>query len=889
MHKLSGLVLCSLILTSALFPIIYTVRAQVHHESWDNDIEDMLAYIKKSFHADTMTYTWQYPEGDQEKYELFLKTSEDVEIIREQNKDRYLLDAFVDDPTGLAGKVMSLIDIWHMQYSVNTESMFGVLSFLKMTSESEVDAMVTSFESRLVQVSIDIGNHQIEFKSAKEVKEFVELRKFSGTIQSVNWEEAANTMEIQLKTGTKTKTGFTLILSIYDCVDAMYNHIEIISKKILGLSPPSSDPTDLNIVQEITNFETKKVEFGKLVTDFARIVGELVGENLGQSIGLSVGTAVGASFAAAFPPAPVIGAAVGYFAGGIIVGELAGQAATTAAEILTYNLIGQPLSKTLFEYGVPVVSADIEQVYSEGDDYDVSTKEKIYLKVVNNDPSGSPERELVVSVNPSYWEITDYWDIDLERIDFDNTKTVKLKPGESEIIWFTAIPDGLHTDVKLTFKLWHREIWPPIPIIGSLWAKQKLVQTYTTLNAFHSEFAFTPIDIALVLDRSGSMSESMGGKTKIQGVKDSAKAVIDSLMTIDRVSVVSFCDSASIDTHLLGDFNYAKSQIDKLASGGSTSFGLGLSLTLQEFKANGEEERYKSIIFMSDGWHNTDPAPNMYVDECKRLEIPIYTVGLGASHGDVNEALLRSMAAQTGGEYLFAPSLEELQDIFLRFSLEVTGWKPTNEFSGVVFEDQTVVAGTFDVPSGTSFARVTLNWPGSNLDLIIVRPDGSEINLVWGIDNLYSGDWVKPEWVILFAPNPGTWTVKVYGKEINSPDEPFTVWISSYVPPIQWDYLFEDAFGRGTALKIDVDSRFFQFITTEEDFGARNATFMFIHGNIIRISHDDEQLRLIAIAVVGRLDICIASAYDRRTDDRYLLIDKAGVEVPHRHGVPIQI
>ncbi len=104
-----------------------------------------------------------------------------------------------------------------------------------------------------------------------------------------------------------------------------------------------------------------------------------------------------------------------------------------------------------------------------------------------------------------------------------------------------------------------------------------------------------------------------------------------------------------------------------------------------------------------------------------------------------------------------------------------------------------------------------------------------------------------------------------------------------------WSCVFEDTLGRGTTLKVNIEHGLFQFVAPDVDYGLRNATHMFTHGNVIRINHDDGQLRIIAVAVGGRLDICIASVYDQRTDNRYLLVDKAGVEVPHRHGTAVLI
>jgi Mg-chelatase subunit ChlD len=363
--------------------------------------------------------------------------------------------------------------------------------------------------------------------------------------------------------------------------------------------------------------------------------------------------------------------------------------------------------------------------------------------------------------------------------------------SQSDVNYTICAPDDKEIGYKIVNQTGRG--WADVSL-GTFYLKKgsfvKVKNVPVNCNVDAVRFVYTgikPVDLVLVLDRSGSMASYMGTKTRLDGAKEAAIAVINVLMSYDRVAVVSFDNLASINIQLTSDFEKAKNEIQKITTGGTTSFGAGLSSAINELKSRGSKDHIWAIIFMSDGWHNTDPPPDPYVAECKNLGVPIYTVGLGQYPTDVNEQLLKWMASETGGKYLFAPSLYDLQNIFIRFSLQATGWTPTAEFSGIVGEGQTVVAGTFDVPPHTTFVRVTLNWPGSDLDLIIVRPDGTEVELGTGSDNTYSGATVKPEWVILHNPQPGTWTVKVYGKVINSPDEPYIVWISVYAPPAPHD------------------------------------------------------------------------------------------------------
>jgi parallel beta-helix repeat protein len=93
-----------------------------------------------------------------------------------------------------------------------------------------------------------------------------------------------------------------------------------------------------------------------------------------------------------------------------------------------------------------------------------------------------------------------------------------------------------------------------------------------------------------------------------------------------------------------------------------------------------------------------------------------------------------------------------------------------------------------------------------------------------------------------------------------------------------WNYIFEDTYGRGTTLKINIAYKFFQFITPDKDYGIIKATYMRQSGRAIIIAHLDKQLQLITTAVDTKLDFCIAVAWDLQTRKQYFLIDKLGIE-----------
>jgi hypothetical protein len=93
-----------------------------------------------------------------------------------------------------------------------------------------------------------------------------------------------------------------------------------------------------------------------------------------------------------------------------------------------------------------------------------------------------------------------------------------------------------------------------------------------------------------------------------------------------------------------------------------------------------------------------------------------------------------------------------------------------------------------------------------------------------------------------------------------------------------WNYIYQDTYGRGTTLKINLAHKFFQFIRPDKDYGIRNATYMKQCRRAIIISHCDKELRLITVSVDTKLDFCYAMAWDLQTRKCYLLIDKVGIE-----------
>lgn len=149
------------------------------------------------------------------------------------------------------------------------------------------------------------------------------------------------------------------------------------------------------------------------------------------------------------------------------------------------------------------------------------------------------------------------------------------------------------------------------------------------------------VDIALVMDESGSMS---GGK--ITDAKDALKDAINTLIDAEdedsnqdnRVAVFSFDNIADKIVGFTNDFISAKQLIDDISAGGSTTIGGGLKAAGTHINNKGRDDAKKIIILASDGKHNT--APSISGDEGGAEYVPsdttVYAIGIG-SGADTNQ------------------------------------------------------------------------------------------------------------------------------------------------------------------------------------------------------------------------------------------------------------
>jgi len=171
-----------------------------------------------------------------------------------------------------------------------------------------------------------------------------------------------------------------------------------------------------------------------------------------------------------------------------------------------------------------------------------------------------------------------------------------------------------------------------------------------------------PMNIALVLDKSGSMNGQ-----KMQDVKRASKMLIDRLGPRDVLSVIVYDNSAKVlvSATQLTNPESIKSRIDSIYADGGTALYDGVTLGSRELRRFISDNKVNRVLLLSDGMANVGPSePHELAQLGKTLAqegVSVSTIGLGLGY---NEDLMDQLAASSDGFHQFAQETHDLSKAF---------------------------------------------------------------------------------------------------------------------------------------------------------------------------------------------------------------------------------
>lgn len=191
------------------------------------------------------------------------------------------------------------------------------------------------------------------------------------------------------------------------------------------------------------------------------------------------------------------------------------------------------------------------------------------------------------------------------------------------------------------------------------------------------------IDIVLVTDVSGSMLAEDFRPNRIEAAKAVAAEFVDGRPD-DRIGFVVFAGESFTQCPLTVDHRVVKSLIAAVKSGlieDGTAIGMGLATAVSRLKDSPGKSRV--IILLTDGVNNKGAIdPMTAAGIAATFGVRVYTVGVGTVGMapypvqtplgtqyrnvpvEIDEELLRKIAAQTGGAYFRATDNDKLRGIY---------------------------------------------------------------------------------------------------------------------------------------------------------------------------------------------------------------------------------
>jgi Ca-activated chloride channel homolog len=171
-----------------------------------------------------------------------------------------------------------------------------------------------------------------------------------------------------------------------------------------------------------------------------------------------------------------------------------------------------------------------------------------------------------------------------------------------------------------------------------------------------------PLDLVIIVDRSGSMVED-GRMTK---VKSGLRLLVEQLGAEDHLALVSFDSTSRIDVPLGATREQLRAAINALQPAGGTNIHDGLRMGLALAKEQlSIEERESRVILLSDGLatagNTSSPAILGLADAFVEEGIGLSTIGVGR---DFDTELMRGLAERGAGNFYFLEDAEAVNEVF---------------------------------------------------------------------------------------------------------------------------------------------------------------------------------------------------------------------------------
>jgi Ca-activated chloride channel family protein len=227
----------------------------------------------------------------------------------------------------------------------------------------------------------------------------------------------------------------------------------------------------------------------------------------------------------------------------------------------------------------------------------------------------------------------------------DPARTVRVRPG-----YFAPSPPPIRPQLELTIRDTNRQF------VDVSAADLEVLEDGVPQAIEVFQEAVAPVSFVLVLDASGSM------RRDAEAVKEAARAFVEALPRLDKLSVALFADKVDIAHDLTTLRQWSLDAIGKYTANGGTALYDALVTALQRLKT---VDGRRVVVALTDGRDEDNPgtgpgSTHTYDDvraTLKSTEATVFTIGLGPN---VDRVKLEEVAQLSNGEAYFPENVSAL-------------------------------------------------------------------------------------------------------------------------------------------------------------------------------------------------------------------------------------
>jgi len=229
--------------------------------------------------------------------------------------------------------------------------------------------------------------------------------------------------------------------------------------------------------------------------------------------------------------------------------------------------------------------------------------------------------------------------------------------------------------------------------------------------------------LALVIDRSGSMSESSGGLSRLDLAKEAVYQATLGLSRADQIGVVAFDDVAfePLPIQPLPDLSTVEAALSQISEGGGTNIRAGVERAVTMIA--GVDARVKHVILLTDGL-----AESNYADLLAQMRDSGVTISVVSLGQDANPNLA-DVASAGGGAFYRVLGAAEVPRIFLAETVRVARRDLVEgEFTPALALAAPPVRDLGPLPPLLGYNRTA---PKEAARTLLVAPEGDPVLAVW--------------------------------------------------------------------------------------------------------------------------------------------------------------